>query len=381
MSSRPSAPSAAERAPVGAATAWRVPLVGGQPIPPPAGSSYLTVGVGGTPAHKTFVHRGGAYSAERLELSLFHRFFTTETTGLDEVFDAAHSLGADAGPNAYLLRGAFAATTDGPHRRIASPTSPDRAIWDVPSNILVLDLDGTDAPAGVASSSGQALEAVIESFPAWLRTSDAAWHWSSSAGLSRKVRGHYIVWLSEPVTGAEAARLLSLAGVPSDPSVCRPAQPLYVLDPHFVGGPGDPIRERWVWRPGESPVAHVPPELLAAVRAPAAAPRRTRAAVSLPPGNSQMPIVAHPPLEQRLRRAELILLHETPAVEGQRGRRSLFIAALKVVRGLCVPEADARDLLARVYSPRCLPPWSEAEIGAAVASAITTGRVPWKFLL
>lgn len=70
-----------------------------------------------------------------------------------------------------------------------------------------------------------------------------------------------------------------------------------------------------------------------------------------------------------IERARKYLAKMDPAVSGQRGHDALFAAARVLVWGFRLSDADAYDLLANEYNPRCLPPWSEKEIRHKVSEA------------
>lgn len=58
-----------------------------------------------------------------------------------------------------------------------------------------------------------------------------------------------------------------------------------------------------------------------------------------------------------------------PAISGQAGHKKAFKAACKVGPGFDLPPAVARRLLAEVYNPTCVPPWSDRELEHKVAEA------------
>ena len=64
-----------------------------------------------------------------------------------------------------------------------------------------------------------------------------------------------------------------------------------------------------------------------------------------------------------------------PAVQGQGGSLATFKLAVALVRGFALPEEDALRVLAQDFNPRCLPPWSEAELRHKVTRAAAAGRV------
>lgn len=58
-----------------------------------------------------------------------------------------------------------------------------------------------------------------------------------------------------------------------------------------------------------------------------------------------------------------------PSVSGARGHDRAFSAAVALVHGFLLPEADALHILMQEFNPRCSPPWSDAELRHKVASA------------
>lgn len=78
--------------------------------------------------------------------------------------------------------------------------------------------------------------------------------------------------------------------------------------------------------------------------------------------------------ELQLRRARAYLATIPPAVSGQQGHRQTFVAACKLVRGFSLGEADALELLAADYNPRCQPPWSMRALKRKVRQAMVKGR-------
>lgn len=88
-----------------------------------------------------------------------------------------------------------------------------------------------------------------------------------------------------------------------------------------------------------------------------------------------------PDPSQAYRRAERYLECMPAAISGSGGHDATFRAALALTRGFCLPESEAFELLARVYNPKCEPPWSERELRHKVESAANHGQVEWGYLL
>jgi P4 family phage/plasmid primase-like protien len=85
------------------------------------------------------------------------------------------------------------------------------------------------------------------------------------------------------------------------------------------------------------------------------------------------------PVEERIERARQYLAKMPPAIEGQNGSRAAFKAALAMVRGFALESEDALRLLAEQYNPRCLPPWTDAELRHKVEDA-ERSTIPLGFL-
>jgi hypothetical protein len=77
-----------------------------------------------------------------------------------------------------------------------------------------------------------------------------------------------------------------------------------------------------------------------------------------------------------LERAKRYLACCDPAISGSGGHDTTFRVACALVHGFCVEPQEAYELLLSHYNPRCLPPWSEAELRHKVADAgaPTTGK-------
>ena len=99
------------------------------------------------------------------------------------------------------------------------------------------------------------------------------------------------------------------------------------------------------------------------------------------------PPVPRPPLQvvrdpaSAYERARAYVARMAPAVSGSGGHDATFRAALAVVRGFSLSEADAFELLWTEYNPRCDPPWTERELRHKVTSAARDASVTWGYLL
>ena len=70
-----------------------------------------------------------------------------------------------------------------------------------------------------------------------------------------------------------------------------------------------------------------------------------------------------------LKRAAAYIDALPPAISGQGGHNMTFTAATALVHGFGLTQADALDMLATRYNPRCDPEWSERELQHKVAEA------------
>lgn len=115
------------------------------------------------------------------------------------------------------------------------------------------------------------------------------------------------------------------------------------------------------------------PYVLLDGRAPAPLPALYRAAVvverpdlSPAPGTWRQDALSEARAREYLAKAE-------PAVEGQGGHSKLLFAVVHVVKALQLEPGLATNLLLEVFNPRCVPPWSEAEVAHKV-SEVVSGR-------
>ncbi len=102
---------------------------------------------------------------------------------------------------------------------------------------------------------------------------------------------------------------------------------------------------------------------------PTTPPSSSRSARSFSPATAPNPAA----LQDRAR----AYLGRMPAsISGQGGHRAAFAAAVALVRGFSLGEAEALDLL-REWNTRCQPVWTEAELRHKLRSAATSGtRTP-----
>jgi hypothetical protein len=105
-----------------------------------------------------------------------------------------------------------------------------------------------------------------------------------------------------------------------------------------------------------------------------------------PPAAQRSPARAPAPAphagpDNRLKRAAAYLQRVPGAVSGAGGHDQTWAAALAVVRGFELSEAEAYDLLASDYNRRCDPPWTERELRHKVVDALNNGRIELGYLL
>lgn len=80
------------------------------------------------------------------------------------------------------------------------------------------------------------------------------------------------------------------------------------------------------------------------------------------------------------RRAKLWLAKRDPAIEGSGGDTQTFTTACGLVRGFRLSDGEALELL-REWNTGCVPPWTERELQAKIASAHKSGSEPYGYLL
>lgn len=82
-----------------------------------------------------------------------------------------------------------------------------------------------------------------------------------------------------------------------------------------------------------------------------------------------------------LERASRYLARKDPSIAGSGGHQALFRAAVDLVRGFRLSEADALRLLTHEFNPRCRPPWSLRDLERKVHEATKAERVGDGYLL
>jgi len=88
-----------------------------------------------------------------------------------------------------------------------------------------------------------------------------------------------------------------------------------------------------------------------------------------PASQGHAPLIRPSDRAEVLRRAGFYLDTQDEAIQGQNGSGATFNAALKVIDGFDLTEDEALSLLLDRYNPRCVPPWSEAEMRHKVQDA------------
>ena len=73
--------------------------------------------------------------------------------------------------------------------------------------------------------------------------------------------------------------------------------------------------------------------------------------------------------EQRMERASKYLAKLPPAIQGENGSRTTFIAAMKLLTRCGLNEKETYDLMRREYNHRCSPPWTDSELLKKVQDA------------
>ena len=102
-----------------------------------------------------------------------------------------------------------------------------------------------------------------------------------------------------------------------------------------------------------------------------------------PPQSSPTPIGRDHLAESRpdLRsRAVAYMATRKPAIQGQSGDSLTFTTATALVRGFCLPDDIALELL-QEWNRACVPPWSDKQLRSKIRSAHKSGREPYGYLI
>lgn len=195
-----------------------------------------------------------------------------------------------------------------------------------PSGLVVVDTDTAEGEAWAA-----------EHLPA------SIWTVKTSQGRHRYYRlTHY----QEPPRNTVKPR----------PGIDLRAAGGYVLAPgswHFAAGVRYEPEGDW-----SAPITSLPVFNPAWFPAPAPAGRSSQPRMTIPVDHASV-----------LRRAEAYLATCPPGIQGQNGSGTTFRAALKVATYFDLTQDELLDLLERAYNPRCVPPWSPAELEHKAADA------------
>lgn len=105
------------------------------------------------------------------------------------------------------------------------------------------------------------------------------------------------------------------------------------------------------------------------------------------PSSTSTSSAPHDPRANRpeaFERARRYLAEMPPAIQGQGGSKALIKAAVVLVRGFNLSDADALELLWQDFNPRCQPPWNRKDKDGpehTVKNARRKGRMPFGALL
>ncbi|WP_438040937.1 bifunctional DNA primase/polymerase [Sorangium sp. So ce128] len=264
-------------------------------------------------------------------------------------------------------RGAAHARHAGKHPRIkdwereaSSDVAKVRAWWERwpsaniglamggPAALFAVDVDGPEGRATLA-----ALEREHGPLPATFRTASG-----------RDDGGHLLFAIPPELADLGAELANSVAKLPG---IDVRAQGGQIVAPPSLHHTGRLYAVALV-----APIASAPRWLLERLTTPKAPPARPQ----LTPATQE----AAPRSTDARTRAAAYLRTMDPAISGQRGHDALWRAAVAMVCGFELAPDVALDLLRTEYNPRCLPPWSEAELRHKVEDAGHAG-VPRGYLL
>jgi hypothetical protein len=80
-------------------------------------------------------------------------------------------------------------------------------------------------------------------------------------------------------------------------------------------------------------------------------------------------------------RASRYLATMSPSISGAGGHDALYKAAIVLIRGFQLSEAEALGILLAEFNPRCQPPWAERDIRHKIKQATNNARYAWGYLL
>jgi hypothetical protein len=128
---------------------------------------------------------------------------------------------------------------------------------------------------------------------------------------------------------------------------------------------------RWIHPPRRTPLAKAPAWLVRAVQ-------RIKTPAAPEPVTVDFSNYAGADRVERARRYARAL---NPAVWGQDGSRTTFVAAMKVARGFDLTVDEAFAVLATEWNPSCRPPWPSNDLRRQIQRARDLGSMPVGALL
>ena len=139
-------------------------------------------------------------------------------------------------------------------------------------------------------------------------------------------------------------------------------------------------KRRYQWK-NSTPLANLPDWLYKLMSAPLARANRNGSANLIASGDRPTEAELPKLLPERIVLAAQHVAQMPPGIEGQNGSLMTLRAAIAVVRGFCLPPNMALNVLARHFNPRCVPPWTEWELGHKIEAAEMDVSVPWGYLM
>jgi hypothetical protein len=135
--------------------------------------------------------------------------------------------------------------------------------------------------------------------------------------------------------------------------------------------------QNYSWHDPNAPIATMPDWLYKI----AVSVKARKAASSDPSANRPHEEDLPYTLDQRVKLAKKDLKAEgRPAIQGMNGSADCLHAVLLLIRGWCLYEDQAMELLLSEYNPTCIPPWSEVELQHKCHSAENDiQNVPWRY--
>jgi hypothetical protein len=81
-------------------------------------------------------------------------------------------------------------------------------------------------------------------------------------------------------------------------------------------------------------------------------------------------------VEERVRRAEAYIRSMSYSISGERGHDAFFAVVRKILKGFCVPEKRARELINWYNGNRCQPAWSDKEVEHKIRQVLEKANEP-----